>query len=222
MRRVGARKRIERLADIALAGIGLMSLSPLLSAIAVAILCADGSPILFSQTRVGRNGKRFQIWKFRTMRNGVPGRIISVAGDPRVTRVGRWLRACKLDELPQLFNVLNGEMSLIGPRPEVPEYVRLNEPMWREVLRVRPGITDLATIVHRNEEQILSKYEDPVAAYRDIVLPAKLDLNLAYLRSRSLRRDLSLIFLTIRYSLLPGRFDSNHIRKVLDIGARTE
>jgi lipopolysaccharide/colanic/teichoic acid biosynthesis glycosyltransferase len=199
---------------------GLLCLLPVFVAISLAILWDDGRPIFFGQTRVGRNGRPFAIWKFRTMRVGVQGSAITAAGDRRITRVGDWLRALKLDELPQLFNVMKGDMSLIGPRPEVPEYVQLGSPMWQAVLQVRPGITDLATLIHRNEEQILGAFEDPNAAYRDSVLPAKLYLNLEYLHSRTFWRDLQLIFLTVRYSLFPKRFDLDHICNVFGIGAR--
>lgn len=210
---------IERLVEVACAAVGLLLLAPVLAMLALLILWDDGRPVLFSQKRVGRRGKLFRIWKFRTMRAGAPGRAITASGDRRVTRVGVWLRKFKLDELPQLFNVLKGDMSLIGPRPEVPEYVQLDSPLWQAVLQVRPGITDLATLLHRDEEQILGASADPNALYRESVLPAKLRLNLAYLRARSFSRDLNLIFLTLRYSLFPGRFDRNHVRKILGMGA---
>ena len=209
----------ERSVDLACAFAGLVLLSPFLAAIALLILWSDGWPVLFSQIRVGLNGKLFSIWKFRTMRAGVPGRSITARGDGRVTRVGAFFRAFKLDEIPQLFNVLKGDMSLIGPRPEVPEYVQYDDPRWLAVLRVKPGITDLATLLHRNEEQILGAAADPHTFYRDNVLPAKLHLNLAYLRSRSLWRDLKLIVLTIRYSLFPEHFDADQVMKAFGIGA---
>ena len=204
--------------DITCAFAGLLLLAPVLGALALLILWDDGPPVLFSQTRVGRNGKLFVIWKFRTMRAGVPGRAITAAGDSRVTGVGAWLRKFKLDELPQLFNVLKGDMSLIGPRPEVPEYVQRDNPIWLAVLQVKPGITDLATLVHRNEEHLLGTCAEPSVFYREKLLPAKLQLNLAYLRSRSFWLDLKLLFLTIRYSLFPERFDRDYIQKVLGIG----
>jgi lipopolysaccharide/colanic/teichoic acid biosynthesis glycosyltransferase len=213
------RAACERSVDLACAFAGIVLLSPLLGAIALLILCNDGRPVLFTQLRVGLNGKLFIIWKFRTMRAGVPGRAITAAGDRRLTRVGAFLREFKLDELPQLLNVLKGDMSLIGPRPEVPEYVRYDHPQWMAVLQVKPGITDLATLLHRNEEEILGASADPNTFYRDSVLPAKLRLNLAYLRSRSLWRDLKLIFLTIRYSLFPDQFDAEQVMKAFGIGA---
>ena len=204
---------------MACAAAGLLLLAPVLAALAVAILWDDGAPVFFGQTRVGRKGKPFRIWKFRTMRTGSQGTVITAAGDPRVTRAGAVLRRCKLDELPQLFNVLKGDMSLVGPRPEVPEYVQLEAPIWQAVLQVRPGVTDLATLLYRDEEKLLGASDDPTAFYREIVLPAKLRLNLGYLRSRSFLRDLRLILLTIRYSLFPARFDQDLIRRTLGTGA---
>ena len=205
----------RRAFDVLCAAAGIVLLLPLWVAIALLVLWDDGRPLLFSQPRVGREGALFRIWKFRTMRAGSPGRAITAAGDARVTRIGAWLRRFKLDELPQLFNVLQGDMSLVGPRPEVPQYVRLGVPVWQAVLQVRPGITDLASLIYREEEKLLGKRADPDAYYRHTVLPAKLRLNLAYLQCRSFRRDLRLILLTLRYSLFPGTFDRDHIEKTL-------
>jgi lipopolysaccharide/colanic/teichoic acid biosynthesis glycosyltransferase len=209
------RQVFYRLFDVACAAAGLLLLMPLLAALAVVILWNDGPPILFSQTRVGRGGKPFRIWKFRTMRAGSRGSAITAAGDGRVTRAGAVLRRCKLDELPQLFNVLKGEMSLVGPRPEAPEYVELKAPIWQAVLQVPPGVTDLASLLYRDEEKLLGASSDPNALYREKVLPAKLVLNLVYLRSRSFRLDLKLILLSIRYSLFPRRFDPDLIMRTL-------
>jgi lipopolysaccharide/colanic/teichoic acid biosynthesis glycosyltransferase len=152
------------------------------------------------------------------MRAGSEGSLITAAGDRRVTRLGAVLRRCKLDELPQLFNVLMGDMSLVGPRPEVPEYVQMEAPIWQAILQVRPGVTDVATLLYRDEEKLLGTASDPNAFYRETVLPAKLVINLGYLRSRSLWRDLSLIFLTICYSLFPKRFDANLIKRTVGTG----
>jgi lipopolysaccharide/colanic/teichoic acid biosynthesis glycosyltransferase len=198
---------------VACAATGLLILMPALAALAVAILFDDGAPVFYSQTRVGRRGRPFRIWKFRSMRAGSQGSVITAAGDRRVTRVGAALRRLKLDELPQLFNVLKGDMSLVGPRPEVPEYVQLEAPIWQAVLQVRPGVTDLATLLYRDEETLLGTGGDPHAMYRESVLPAKLILNLGYLHSRSFGRDLKLIVLTIRYSLFPERFDPELIKR---------
>ena len=212
------RQACYRLFDITCAAAGFLLLLPVLATLALVILCNDGPPVFFSQTRVGRRGKPFRIWKFRTMRAGSQGSAITAAGDERVTRVGAPLRRYKLDELPQLFNVLKGDMSLVGPRPEAPEYVQLEAPVWQAVLQVRPGVTDLATLLYRDEEKLLGASRDPNAFYREVVLPAKLVLNLGYLRSRSFGRDLRLILLTIHYSLLPRRFDPDLIKRTLGPG----
>jgi lipopolysaccharide/colanic/teichoic acid biosynthesis glycosyltransferase len=205
--------------DIASAAGGLVILTPVLLVLAAVILWNDGPPVLFSQKRVGRRGRLFRIWKFRTMRPNSQGSAITAAGDERVTPTGAVLRRYKLDELPQLFNVLKGDMSLVGPRPEVPEYVQLDAPIWQAVLQVRPGVTDLATLLYRDEEKLLGAAPDANAFYRDTVLPAKLILNLGYLRSRSFRRDVRLIYLSVRYSLFPERVDPDFIRNTVGIGA---
>jgi len=189
--------------DRVAAAIGLLLCSPLLAAIAALVLLDDGRPILFSQMRVGRNGRLFAIWKFRSMWNRLEGSRLTAGGDPRVTRVGRFLRKYKLDELPQLWNVLTGDMGLVGPRPEVPEFVDLGDCRWQAVLGVRPGLTDLATLLYRNEEQILARYGDVERAYRENVLPSKLALNLEYLSKRSFIRDLKLLVLTFIVSVAP-------------------
>jgi lipopolysaccharide/colanic/teichoic acid biosynthesis glycosyltransferase len=212
----------ERLFDVACSTAGLLLLSPVLAGVALMIIFDDGRPVLFNQMRVGRNGTLFRIWKFRTMRLGIAGNVITTAGDSRVTRAGKTLRKFKLDELPQLFNVLKGDMSLVGPRPEVPEYVQVDAPIWRLVLRFRPGVTDLATLLYRDEERILGTCGDPNAFYRASVLPAKLILNLAYHLSRSFGQDLRLIFLTIRYSLFPESFDPDLIKRTFGIGVGNE
>jgi len=201
------------------AAAGLLLLSPLLAVVALLILVRDGRPVLFSQMRVGRYGVRFRIWKFRTMRAGASGSAVTAAGDRRITPIGAQLRKFKLDEIPQLYNVLRGDMSLVGPRPEAPEYVNGQSPMWQAVLQVRPGITDLATLLYRDEEALLEASGDAERFYREGVLPAKLWLNLAYMRSRSLRKDVTLIWLTLCYSLSPERFDTNRIRKAFGTGA---
>jgi lipopolysaccharide/colanic/teichoic acid biosynthesis glycosyltransferase len=187
--------------------------------VAVAILLADGRPVLFAQTRTGQYGARFRIWKFRTMRAGAAGSAITAAGDRRVTAIGAFLRRYKLDELPQLFNVLWGDMSLIGPRPEVPDYVDERSRMWQAVLQVKPGITDVATLIYRNEEALLGAANDPDRFYRETLLPAKLCLSASYLSTRSLWRDVRLVWLTIHCSLSPSRFDPGRIRRAFELGA---
>lgn len=196
-----------RLFEVVCATLGLLVLAPVLLAVVALILWSDGPPVLFSQTRVGRRGRPFRIWKFRTMRTGSKGTTITAAGDSRVTPVGAALRKCRLDELPQLFNVLRGDMSFVGPRPEVPDFVELEAPIWQAVLQVRPGVTSVAALMYRDEEKLLGASSDPAAFYRETVLPAKLVVNLAYLRSRTVWSDLKLMYLTLRFSILPGRFD---------------
>ena len=197
--------------DVGVALAAVIVLSPLFLILAILILIADGRPVFFRQKRVGRHGELFEILKFRTMEFENGGPAITAAGDRRVTQVGAKLRKYKLDELPQLFCVLRGHMSLIGPRPEVPKYVEPSDDLWEEVLQMRPGITDLATLAFRNEEDMLALAEDPETLYRSSVLPEKLRLNIAYQHSRSLKRDLKLLWLTARYSFYPKGFDRNRV-----------
>jgi lipopolysaccharide/colanic/teichoic acid biosynthesis glycosyltransferase len=204
--------------DLTCAATGLIILMPVLLIVTAVVLCEDGPPVFFSQMRVGKQGKLFRIWKFRTMRSGGEGNLITAAGDARVTRAGAALRKFKLDELPQLFNVFKGEMSLVGPRPEVPEYVQLEAPIWQAVLQVRPGVTDLATLLYRDEEKLLGTSSDPCTFYREIILPSKLVMNLRYLEFRSLWRNLALMFLTVWFSLFPQRFDPDLIRRTAGRG----
>jgi lipopolysaccharide/colanic/teichoic acid biosynthesis glycosyltransferase len=203
----------DRLGDIVGAACGLLVLAPLLAGIAMLVLACDGRPVLFRQVRVGKKGRRFMIWKFRTMRAG-GGSSITAEDDGRITRLGSWLRKFKLDELPQLFNVLKGDLSLIGPRPEVPRFVEIGHPLWQAVLQVRPGITDLASLVYRHEEQLLRGLSDHESHYRKTILPDKLRLNLRYLRHRTFWLDVKLICLTVRYSFMPVGFESSRLREL--------
>src|ERR1017187_3061111 len=169
---------------------------PLLIVIGALVWLDSGRPVFFSQERAGRGFKRFRIWKFRSMRANASGPRVTVAGDSRVTRLGAILRAAKLDEMPQFWNVLRGDMSLVGPRPEVPEYVELFRERYGIVLTVRPGITDLASIHFRNEEEILSRSSEPLKEYAERILPAKLDLAEEYIRTRTVFGDISILFHT--------------------------
>ncbi len=189
---------LRRAFDLAAASLGLLGLSPVLLIVAVAIATSSPGPVFFRQVRIGRFGVPFRIFKFRTMRIDAEaaGGQLTVEGDPRITRVGRLLRASKLDELPQLINVVRGEMALVGPRPEVPRYVALYDDRQRRVLDVRPGITDPASIRYRDENAILARADDPEAAYVDVVMPHKLELNLAYLERRTLASDVGVILAT--------------------------
>lgn len=208
----------SRVLDASLALAALALLSPLFALAALLIVLEDGRPVFFRQWRVGRRGEPFRILKFRTMRDGSEGPAITARYDPRITHVGVWLRALKIDELPQLLHVLNGTMSLIGPRPEVPEYVRYDQDLWRAVLAWTPGITDLASLAFRDEEAILAGALDRDAYYRTVVLPEKLRLNVRYQSSRCLASDLKLLWMTARYSFFPRGFDRDRILRALGGG----
>jgi lipopolysaccharide/colanic/teichoic acid biosynthesis glycosyltransferase len=207
------RRYVQPLCERIAAAFALLLLAPVFALAAVAIVIESGRPVFFLQTRVGRGGKPFRLFKLRSMRVGAAGRSITAGGDPRVSRVGALLRKYKLDELPQLWNIVRGEMQFIGPRPELPAYVEPQDARWRAVLREKPGITDLSTLVYRNEEEILARFPDPERAYREELLPRKLELSAAYGRVRNPGADLKLILLTARYSFLPNGFDSNRILK---------
>lgn len=189
----------KRLFDLLAAGTGLLLLSPLLLVLALWIRLDSPGPVLFRQQRVGRHGVLFDIYKFRTMVDRPDlGRPLTVGRDPRVTRAGQFLRRSKLDELPQLINVLQGKMSLVGPRPEVPRYVACYPPEAREiVLSVAPGITDWASIQYKEENEILGSAADPERAYVDTILPVKLEYYQRYVRERSFWLDLRIIVRTL-------------------------
>lgn len=174
---------------------------PLFGLCLACVLCGDGTPVFFRQTRVGKDGRLFRVVKFRTM-HAAAGPVITSGNDPRITRCGRILRAGKLDELPQLWNVLKGDMGLVGPRPEVPQFVSLQSPEWPAVLRVRPGITGAASLRYRNEAALLAKASDPIKYYREAVLPAKLSLELRYLQTCTFFGDLRLLWKTGKSCLL--------------------
>jgi lipopolysaccharide/colanic/teichoic acid biosynthesis glycosyltransferase len=184
----------KRVFDILLAGFGLVLCAPLMMLVAFWIKSDSPGPVLFRGTRVGRDGKLFQILKFRTMRADAEqrGAGVTTHGDPRITRVGQILRQTKLDELPQLWNVLRGEMSLVGPRPEDPRYVQYYTPAQRKLLRVAPGITSAASVVFRDEAALLHG-TDWEKTYITSVLPQKLDLELAYLTRRTCWSDLEVL-----------------------------
>lgn len=189
----------KRLFDLLCAAIGLLVLLPVMALVALAVWLDSDGPVIFRQVRVGRGVQPFTIYKFRTMTAAPASRGpgITVGHDARITRVGRWLRATKIDELPQLFNVLRGDMSLVGPRPEVPEYVSAFPELFSRLLRVRPGITDPASIAYRNEAAILAMAGDPDREYRQRILPDKLRLSTEYAEHASLRSDIALIFQTL-------------------------
>ena len=207
---------MKRMFDVMIAGIGLMMGSLVLALVALAIRMASGAPILFRQSRVGRDGRPFILWKFRTMtvmrsaaqgvrRKAQDGGSFDVGDSSRVTPLGRWLRQAKLDELPQLWNVLIGDMSLVGPRPEVRKWVDAYPERWGGVLTVRPGITDPASIVYRNEEAILARSPDPERTYREVILPHKLDLYEEYVRTQGFWRDIGILLTTLWVVMQPAR-----------------
>ncbi len=191
--------RAKRLFDLVLTIPGLILLSPLLGFVAVAIKLGDGGPVFFRQQRVGKNGAVFTIIKFRSMHVDADqhGRLVTIGNDPRITPIGRVLRRTKLDELPQLINVLRGEMSLVGPRPMVAHYVDLFTPEQRRVLNLMPGITDPASLTYRHEQAYLGQLGDPEWVYIHEVLPHKLQINLGYASHANIGTDLMVILRTL-------------------------
>jgi len=189
----------KRALDMVSSALGLTVLSPVFVFVSCCIRLTSDGPVLYRQVRYGKDGREFRILKFRSMVANISekGPGITVSGDQRVTTLGRFLRRYKIDELPQLWNVLRGDMSLVGPRPELPVYVVDYTPEQRAVLSARPGITDPATLAYRHEEEVLAGHENPEQFYRTQILPDKLTRNLAYLRKISLRSDLRIICETI-------------------------
>ena len=210
---------MKRVFDVIASGLGLLLLSPLFLIIAIWVKADSPGPVFYRQTRVGRGNRDFRLFKFRSMRVGSDKKgLITVGGhDPRVTRSGYYIRKYKLDELPQLINVFIGDMSLVGPRPEVRKYVDLYTPQQlhvldvrpgitdlasiryrneNELLDVRPGITDLASIRYRNENELLEQAADPEQYYREVVMQDKLRINSEYIADRSFFKDIKIIFLT--------------------------
>ena len=181
----------------------LVVLSPVLVACALAIALCDGLPILYGDRRVGRGGRYFVLWMFRTMRR-VAGPRITAANDTRITKPGAILRTYKLDELPQLWNVVRGDMNLVGPRPETPEFVDLNSPMWQEVLSVPPGITGAASVACFHEASQLAASSDPILFYRTHLLPEKLARESAWLHTRTFTTDARLLWQTVKGILRAG------------------
>jgi lipopolysaccharide/colanic/teichoic acid biosynthesis glycosyltransferase len=189
------RELAKRALDVAIAGTALAAGAPLLALASVAIRLESRGPVLFRQKRVGRDKQPIETLKLRTMVADADkqGAQITASGDPRITRVGRMLRKTKLDELPQLWNVIRGDMSLVGPRPEVPRYVAQYRPEWQRLFTVRPGITDLASITFRDEESLLALARDRDRAYREVIMPAKLALALEGVDHSSVGYDLRII-----------------------------
>lgn len=194
---------MKRLVDILAAGLGLVLLAPLLALIALAIKLDSPGPVLFRQQRIGRGFRPFAIYKFRSMKTEAGGPAITVGADRRITRVGALLRRTKLDELPQLFNILKGDMTIVGPRPEVPRYVEAFHRDYEEILTVRPGLTDLASLKYRDESALLGRAIDPEREYVQRILPDKIRLAKEYIRQSSFGFDLRLILQTVQKLLFP-------------------
>ena len=190
---------LKRIFDIIASLIGIILLLPFFIVICLAMIVSCGFPLFYLQTRVGKNGKDFKLFKFRTMHLDADKKgLLTVGGrDPRVTSIGYYLRKYKLDELPQLFNVLFGTMSLVGPRPEVRKYVDLYTKEQQQVLSVKPGITDFASLEYINENDLLAKSDNPEKTYIDEIMPAKLALNAKYIQQQGLLVDFKIILKTI-------------------------
>ncbi len=189
---------LKRFYDIVFSLLGLIALLPVFVIIAIAIKIDSPGPVFYAQTRVGKDGIHFKIYKFRKMHHyvGNRGSKLTLANDQRMTRVGSFLRKTKLDELPQAWNVLKGDMSVVGPRPETPNFVKHYSHEQREVLKVRPGITDYASIYYIDEGSILEKVDDPETYYIETIMPKKIKMSKGYIHDMSLINDMKIIFLT--------------------------
>ncbi len=192
------KQMIKRIFDIFTSAVGIVVLSPIMLIISLAILILDGTPIFFTQTRIGKNSKPFRIFKFKTMKPaGKNQTLVTQKNDNRITAVGKILRLAKLDELPQLFNVFLGSMSIVGPRPEIPELVECYTKEQRKLLKVKPGITSPATIYHRDEEEIVGSSEEILEYHKNVLIPKKASFDLAYIENHNFIYDLKIIFLTL-------------------------
>jgi lipopolysaccharide/colanic/teichoic acid biosynthesis glycosyltransferase len=188
---------IKHVADWTGALIALLVLGPLMLLIAAAILVIDGRPILFRQVRVGRAGRPFRMYKFRTMTAGTATSTVSVVDDPNITKLGSFLRRYKLDELPELLNVLKGDMSFVGPRPDVPGFADELQGVDREILALKPGLTGPASIKYAREEELLASVADPVRYNREVIYPDKVRINRQYTATRTLLGDAWIILVTL-------------------------
>jgi len=191
---------LKRSFDIFFSFFGLIILSPLFLLIFVMVKTDSKGPVIYKQTRVGKNGKDFSVLKFRSMKQDSESKgLLTVGGnDPRITKTGYFIRKYKLDELPQLINVLKGDMSFVGPRPEVRKYVLLYDEVQKKVLDVNPGITDVASIKYRNENEMLEGSDDPESFYIKEIMPVKLKMNLEYINDRSFFKDIKVILNTLK------------------------
>jgi lipopolysaccharide/colanic/teichoic acid biosynthesis glycosyltransferase len=198
-------KGLPRWVDALVASGGLLIAAPVIALTGAAIAISSGRPVFFRQRRVGQHGRTFALCKLRTMKASANGPQITSGDDARITRLGRFLRHTKLDELPTLWNVLRGDMSLVGPRPEVPRFVKLEDPMWQNILAVKPGITDPVTLSLRSEADLLARIAgDTEQYYVNVLQPAKLKGYLAYLEERNWRSDLKMLRRTIAAVVFPA------------------
>jgi lipopolysaccharide/colanic/teichoic acid biosynthesis glycosyltransferase len=189
---------VKRLFDIFFSLIALIIMLPFFIFISIFIKLGSAGPVFYTQQRVGKNNRDFKLWKFRSMKTGSDKKgLITIGDDIRVTGTGRFLRKYKLDELPQLLNIIGGDMSIVGPRPEVRKYVDLYNQEQLRVLSVKPGLTDYASLKYFNESEILKQYEDANKAYIEIIMPAKLKLNLEYIDDKKFGKDIGIILKTI-------------------------
>ena len=190
---------MKRAFDIVSCTLAVLVLFPFGLIIALCIACGSRGGVFYRQTRVGKDNKDFKLLKFRTMRPNADrqGLLITVGNDQRITRIGGFLRKYKIDELPQLLNIIKGDMSVVGPRPEVRRYVEMYDERQRRVLTVRPGLTDYASLQYISESELLAESADPEKTYIEEIMPAKLELNLQYIEKQSLKEDLKLIFQTL-------------------------
>ncbi len=206
---------IPRAIEAALAALALVVCSPVLAVIALGVWASSPGPVVFRQVRVGRDGRAFTLFKFRTMRVNADHHGVTAGGDPRVTPFGRWLRLLKLDELPELWNILRGEMSFVGARPEVPRLVDLRNPAWRATLRARPGLTDPVTLRLRNEEQLMASVTgDKERFYLEVLQPFKLAGYVEYMERRTAASDVRVIFRTLMAIVLPSSAPTPSIEEI--------
>lgn len=210
-------KSLPRAIEIVLALVGLGVTLPALLVVAVLIKASSKGPVLFRQLRVGKNGVPFTLFKFRTMEIARSGPMVTSADDARVTAIGKKLRRFKIDELPELWNVLRGDMSFVGPRPEVQEFVNLADPMWQIILEHRPGITDPITLRFRNEEQLLSKVVDKELYYKEVVQPFKMRGYAKFIAGKTWKTDIRLILRTLKAVVFPNSVRSPSADEMKDL-----
>jgi len=194
---------LPRGVEVALAIFGLALTAPLCLLVTILIRLNSPGPVIFRQLRMGRDRKTFTLLKFRSMRVSNEGALVTAAGDNRISKIGRLIRRTKIDELPELWNIIRGDMSIVGPRPEVPELVDLGNPQWDEILTVNPGLTDPVTLQLRNEEDLLAQASDRDLFYKEIVQPFKLRGYVHFVQNRTWKKDVSIIFRTIKAVIFP-------------------